>query len=51
MSGKLQGGLYKVYISPSETKYYSLSKAISEGGFKPEDGACGDGRKNRRKKA
>ena len=48
MSGKLKGSLYKVYISPSETKYYSLSKAISEGGFK-HDGAS-DGRKTRHKK-
>ena len=48
MSGKLKGGLYKVYISPDSVKYYSLNKAISEGGFQGQ--ASTDGRRTRRKK-
>lgn len=47
MSGKLAGQLYKVYISPSGTKYYSLSKAVKDGKFQ-SDGHT-DGRKGPRK--
>ena len=48
MSGKLTGGVYKVFIAPSGTKFYSLNKAIKDGGFKPEGTI--DGRSKRGKK-
>ena len=35
LSGKLQGNLYKVFISPNDCKFYSLAKAIVAG-FNPE---------------
>ena len=47
MSGKLAGQLYKVFISPNGTKYYSQSKAVKEGGFHPDGNT--DGRKGPRK--
>ena len=50
MSGKLKGNLYKVYINPEGVKYYSLSKAIKEGGFVPDESTNTDGRKTRRKR-
>ena len=31
MSGKMTGSLYKVFISPSGVKYYSLKKAAEQG--------------------
>ena len=47
MSGKMQGQLYKVCISPSGVKYYSLAKAIKDGNFNGD--GCKDGRKKARK--
>ena len=37
MAGKLAGGLYKVWTSPSGTKFYSLKKAV-EAGFTDDEG-------------
>ena len=48
MSGKLSGSTYKVFVSPSGVKYYSLSKAENEGGFKKTESFV-DGRTTRRK--
>ena len=46
LKGKLAGGVYKVFISPTGVKHYSLSSAIN-GGFAPDHTM--DGRKGRRK--
>ena len=35
-SGKLAGGLYKVWTSPTGTKFYSLKKAV-EAGFQDDE--------------
>ena len=48
LSGKLKGGEYKVFISPCGTKYYSMAKAIAQGGLKRSDSK--DGRKNKKGK-
>lgn len=47
LSGKLKGNLYKVFVSPNDSKYYSLAKAV-ENGFKAEWSQ--DGRKKKRAK-
>ena len=49
-SGKLLGQCYKVFISPTDVKYYSLAKAIKDGGFKPSDTSEIDGRKRGKNK-
>ena len=48
MSGKLKGSTYKVFLAPSGAKYYSMAKAVQDGGFK-RTLSC-DGRMKRRKK-
>lgn len=45
MSGKLRGNLYKVFLSPDGSKYYSLTKA-KESGFC--DAGYEDGRKKKK---
>jgi hypothetical protein len=47
LTGKLKGGLYKVFISPDGSKFYSAAKAI-ENGFSPSENL--DGRKSRKTK-
>lgn len=50
VSGKQQGSTYKVFIPPDgSTKYYSLKKAVLEGGFKKSKSM--DGRRTRHKKS
>lgn len=44
---KVKGGLYKVFISPDGSKFYSAAKAI-ENGFSPSENL--DGRKSRKTK-
>lgn len=61
-TGKLAGGLYKVWISPNGAKFYSGTKAAAAGFKNEEQGTAGDethgenasnvkGRRKRQKKA
>ena len=48
LSGKLKGGLYKVFINGEGRKFYSLTEAVKSG-FSPPEGFIVDARKNRAK--